>query len=73
MGVTSALRLHDATNAYLSMKHGVAKQVANEMALKEIDKCHLDQRITTAVVTIFGEEGEVDILGGERETTRAPC
>ena len=51
-GVTSALRLHDATTAYLSMKHDVAKQAANEMAL----------RISSAVVTISGEEGEIHIL-----------
>ena len=36
-GVTSVLRLHDATNANLPMKHDVAKEAANEMALKEID------------------------------------
>ena len=29
--VTSAMRLHDATNAYQSMKHDVAKQAANEI------------------------------------------
>ena len=34
-GVTSVFRLHDATNANLSMKHDVAKQAANEMARKE--------------------------------------
>ena len=45
-GVTSALRLHDATNAYLSWKHEVAKQPANEMVLKKIDKEYLDQRIS---------------------------
>ena len=33
-GVTSVFRLHDARSAYLSMKHDVAKQAANEMALK---------------------------------------
>ena len=32
--ITSALRLHDATNADLSKKHEMAKQAANEMALK---------------------------------------
>ena len=37
-GVTSALRLHDATNAVLSMKHDVDKQAANQMALKDADK-----------------------------------
>ena len=36
-GVTSALRLHDATNAFLSMKHDVDKQAANQMALKDAD------------------------------------
>ena len=36
--MTSVSRLHDATNAYLSMKLGVAKQAANDMALKEVDK-----------------------------------
>ena len=50
-GVTSALRLHNATNAYLSMKHDVARQAANEMALKEVDKFFFDQRISLTVVT----------------------
>ena len=34
-GVSSVSRLHHATNVYLSMKHDVAKQAANEMALKK--------------------------------------
>ena len=29
---------HDAANAYLSMKHEVAKQAANELSLKDVDK-----------------------------------
>ena len=33
--VTSVLRLHGATNAYLSMKHEVAKQAINEMVLEK--------------------------------------
>ena len=37
-GVTSALRLHDATNAFLSMKRDVDKQAANQMTLKDADK-----------------------------------
>ena len=37
-GVTSAVRLHDATNALLSMKHDVDKQAANQMALTDADK-----------------------------------
>ena len=37
-GSDSALRLHDATNAFLSMKHDVDKQAANQMALKDADK-----------------------------------
>ena len=61
-GVTSVFRLHDATNAYLSMKHDVAKQAANEMARKEIDKFYFDQRISLAVVTVGGEEGNIDVL-----------
>ena len=32
--VTSALRQHDTTNAFLSIKHDVVKQAANEMALR---------------------------------------
>ena len=36
-GVTSVLWLRDATNAHLSMKHDVAKQATNKMALKEVD------------------------------------
>ena len=51
-GVTSALRLQDATNAFLSMKHDVDKQAANQMALKDADKVFFDQRISLAVVTI---------------------
>ena len=31
--MTSALRLHDATHVFLSMKHDVEKQAANQMAL----------------------------------------
>ena len=47
-----------ATNAYLSMKHDVAKQAANEMALREVDTfSFVDQRISLAVVTISDEEG----------------
>ena len=60
--MTSVLRLHDATNANLSTEHEVAKQSANEMVLKEIDKYYFDQRISSAVVTIGGEEGNIDIL-----------
>ena len=60
--MTSVLKLHDATNAYLSMKHDVAKQAANEMALKEIDKFYFDQRISLAVVTVGGEERNIDVL-----------
>ena len=40
-GVTSVLWLRDATNAHLSMKHDVAKQAANEMARKEVNKFFL--------------------------------
>ena len=54
--------MHGATNAYLSMKHDVAKQAANEMALKEVDKEFFKQRISQAVVTISGQESEIDIL-----------
>ena len=61
-GVTAAPRLHDATNAYLAMKHDVTKQAANEMTLKEVDKSFFDQRIPLAVGTISDEEGEIDIL-----------
>ena len=51
--MTSALRLHDATNAFLSMKHDVDKQAANQMALKDADKVFfLDQRLSLAVVTV---------------------
>ena len=53
-GVTSALRLHDATHAYLSVKHDVANQAANETALKEVGKEFSNQRISLAVVTNFG-------------------
>ena len=53
---------HDVANAYLSMKHDVAKQAASGLALKEMDKELLDQHISPAVVTISDEEGEIDIL-----------
>ena len=33
-GVTSALRLHDATNAYLLLCHGAAKEAANGLVFK---------------------------------------
>ena len=61
-GATSVFRLHDATNAYLSMKHDVAKQAASEMAFKEIGKFYFDQRISSAVVTAGGEECDIDVL-----------
>ena len=53
---------HDVANASLSMEHGVAKQAANELALKDVDKELFDQRISPAVVTISDEDGEIDIL-----------
>ena len=34
-GVTSALRLHDATNAYLLLCHGAAKEAANGLVSKK--------------------------------------
>ena len=61
-GVTSALRLHAATNAYLSMKHDVAKQAANGMRSKMWTRKFFDQCISLAVVTISDGEGEIDIL-----------
>ena len=61
--MTSVLKLHDATNAYLWTKHDVAKQAANEMALKEIDKFFFKQRISLPVATICGEEVEIHIFG----------
>ena len=36
-GVTSILRLVDATAAYLSIKHDVSKEAANKMALNEVE------------------------------------
>ena len=50
----SVSRLNDVS---LSMKHDVAMQAANEMALTDIDKLYYDQRISPAVVTVGGEEG----------------
>ena len=44
------------------MKHDVAKQAANEMALKDVDKAIFDQRISLAVVTVFDKQGGIDIL-----------
>ena len=57
--------MHDVANAYLSVKHDVAKQAANEIALKDVDKELFDQHISPAVVTISEEEGEIDILAKE--------
>ena len=53
-GVTSAVRLQDATNAFLSMKHELDKQAANQMALRDPDKVFFffDQRISLTVVTM---------------------
>ena len=45
------------------MKTDVAKQAANEMALKEVDTEFVDHRKSLAVVTISDEEGEMDIFG----------
>ena len=47
--LTSVLRLHDATNAYLSMKHDVAKQAANEMAFQERGNAFHDLHAPLAV------------------------
>ena len=44
------------------MKHDMAKQAANELASKEIEKYHFDQRISLAVVMVGGEEGSIDAL-----------
>ena len=44
------------------MKHDVAMQAANEIALKNVDKELFDQHISPGVVTISEEEGEIDIL-----------
>ena len=44
------------------MKHDVAKQAANEVVLKEVDKEFFDQRHSLPLVTISDEEGEIDIL-----------
>ena len=49
-GVTSILRLHDATNGNLAMKHNAAKQGVNEMVLKGADKFFFDERISLAVM-----------------------
>ena len=54
--MTSVLTLHDVTNSYLSMRHEVAKQAANQMAPKDLDKFFFDQRISLAVVTSADEE-----------------
>ena len=55
-GVTKKRRLHDATNAYLSMKHNVAKQAANELALNVVDNEFFEQRMSLAVVTVTDED-----------------
>ena len=54
--MTSVLTLHDVTNSYLSMRHEVAMQAANQMAPKDVDKFFFDQRISLAVVTSADEE-----------------
>ena len=84
VGVTSvfkASRCHKHES--VDMKHDAAKQAANETALKEVDKFFFDQRISLAVVTITGEEGEIDILArsdirpwdfcAPRIFVKAPC
>ena len=59
-GVTSAVRLHDATNAYSSLYHGPARKGAHWLVLKETDRQFLDPRISHAVVNIADEETEID-------------
>ena len=65
-GVTSALGLHDATNAYLSLHHGSANEAAHWLVLKETDRRFLDPRISHAVVNIADEETAIDLLAGSR-------
>ena len=48
-GVTSALRLHCAINAYSSLKRDVPGLAADVMALKELDAHSFAQRISVAV------------------------
>ena len=48
-GVPSALRLHVATSAHLQMNHDVAKQAANQMAHKDVDRDCFDPRISLAM------------------------
>ena len=63
-GVTSAVRLHDATNAYSSLYHGSAEEAAHWLVLKETDRQFLDPRISHAVVNIAVEETEIDLPTG---------
>ena len=61
-GVTSALRLHDATNAYLSTKHDVANRQQIRWHSKRWTRNLFDQRIPVAIGTITDEEGLIDLL-----------
>ena len=60
--VASALGLRGATNAHLSVKLDVAKQAANDMSLKEVDKFFCRPAHLSSVVTTTDEDGEIDIL-----------
>ena len=55
------------------MKHAVAKQAANEMVLREVDKVFFDQRISIAVVTISSEEGEIRHMAWRLLCTKHFC
>ena len=61
-GMTSAVRLHDATNANPSTMHDVANQAANQMALKDVDKELFNQRISLTIVTTTDENNNINIL-----------
>ena len=52
------------------MKHEVAKQAANGMTRREIDKYYFNQHIFFAVVTVSGEEGNIDVFGSVRHMAR---
>ena len=59
---TSVLRLHDATNAYLSMKHDVAKQAAKRDGVPRTRQCIFRSPRSSGSGTISNEECEIDIL-----------
>ena len=62
--MTSALRPHDVTNAFLSMYDRSAKVAVEELTIQEHDEQLFDQRTSHAVVRVADERTSVDIMVG---------